>query len=645
MFNWLSNYDYDFALSTIPIQIILLLFYGSRRNLPIRQSTSFSIVMISNLIMTVTDIVACEMIADFKNHSLFALYFINMVYFLSFVVRGWALFDYTSECCRKYKILDSHSRFLAALPLIVVSTLILITPWAKTIFTFTDKGYQNCALYRSIYICTYFYIFGSYINIFFSYKDLSTRQRWGLLSYNTILFMGLLLRKLFYGQYLVTSYISLLSILIIFLTSENPDLYRDQKTKLFNREAFDVIGTNYLLRDEAFNSMIISVYNYETAIEVYGQNQLTEVLSRSGERIIERFPDYYVFYFSKGNFLLLDKKNANRDLDTYIEEWKEKFRRIKDYVNKDVSLTLSSMVIPYEMMKMNIGHIDDLLELSIESSYSENQKGNYLFNEALLKDLYHQKDVEVALRKALEEHSLEAYYQPIYSIKEDRIIGAEALARLIDPVLGYIPPLEFVAAAERNGDIMELGRQIFEKVCAFSKKLETYEGGIEFVNVNLSPAQCLNSMLASELSAIAEKYNVSMNMIDFEITETAAEDFQSIQKQIYLLRKEGAELSIDDFGAGTSNLARLMNLPIHVVKIDMDVAQSYFNNEAPFLPDLIRMFQNANMKIVVEGVETKEMKDMLLKMRCDYLQGYYFSKALPEDEFMKFVEENKDRKW
>ena len=136
-----------------------------------------------------------------------------------------------------------------------------------------------------------------------------------------------------------------------------------------------------------------------------------------------------------------------------------------------------------------------------------------------------------------------------------------------------------------------------------------------------------------------------MNMIDFEITETAAEDYLSIQKQIDLLQKEGAELSIDDFGAGTSNLARLMNLPIHVVKIDMDVAQSYFNNEAPFLPDLIRMFQNANMKIVVEGVETKEMKDMLLKMNCDYLQGYYFSKALPEDEFIKFVEENKNRKW
>lgn len=645
MYHWLSQYDYDFAIATIPIQIILLFFYGSRRNLPIRQSTSFSIVMISNLIMTITDILACEMNEIFSQFSLFTMYSVNMLYFLSFVIRGWALFDYTAECCREYKILDGRSRFLAALPVIAVTVMILITPWAKTIFTFTANGYQNCGLYRSIYVCTYFYIFASYVCTFICFKNLSTRIRWGLLSYNTILFLGLLLRKLFYGKYLVTSYISLLAILIIFLTTENPDLYRDQKTKLFNKDAFDVIAPNYLLRDEAFNSLIVSVYNYETATELYGQKQLYDSLRKIGDMIIQKFPGYYVFYFNKGDFFLIDKKNADKDLDTYVNEWKENFRKIREIANSEISLTMATMIIPYEMLKVNVRHINDLLDLAIESCYNENQKGNYLFNEELLTDLYRQKSIEVALNKALEEHALDVYYQPIYSIKEDKIIGAEALARLIDPLLGYIPPLEFVAVAERNGDIMELGRQVFEKVCAFAQKANLNEYGVEFVNVNLSPAQCLNSMLASELSDIAMKHDVPMNMIDFEITETAAEDFLSIQKQIYLLQKEGAELSLDDFGTGTSNLSRMMNLPIHVVKIDMDVAQAYFNNEAPFLPDLIRMFQNANMKIVVEGVETKEMKDMLMQMECDYLQGFYFAKGLPEDEFIKFMEENKNRRW
>ena len=645
MINWLSKYDYDFAIATIPIQIILLAFYGSRRNLPIRQSVSFSVVMITNLIMTVTDIVACEMNEVFTSFSPFVMYGINMLYFLAFAIRGWALFDYTAECCKQQKILDGRARMLTAIPLLIVIILILITPWCSTIFTFTEQGYQNCSLYRSIYACTYFYIFASCITIFFSFKNLSTRVRWGLLSYNTILFLGLVLRKLFYGKYLVTSYISLLAILIIFLTTENPDLYRDQKTKLFNKDAFDVIGPNYILREEAFNSLIVSVYNYETATELYGQKQLYESLSRLGDTIIQRFPGYYVFYFNKGDFFLIDKKNAYKDTDTYVEEWKENFKKIRDIANSEISLTMSTMVIPYEMLKINYRHMNDLIDMAIENSFNENQKGNYLFNEELLKRLYRQKAVEVALSKALDDHTLDVYYQPIYSIKDDRIIGAEALARLIDPLLGYIPPLEFVAVAERNGDIMEMGRQVFDKVCSFAQKAKQSGYDIEFINVNLSPAQCLNSMLASELSGIASKYEVPMNMIDFEITETAAEDFLSIQKQIYLLQKEGAELSLDDFGTGTSNLSRMMNLPIHVVKIDMDVAQSYFNNEAPFLPDLIRMFQNANMKIVVEGVETKEMKDMLLKMECDYLQGYYFSKALPEDDFIKFMDENKNRRW
>ena len=645
MFNWLSKYNYDFALATVPIQIILLFFYGSRRNLPIRQSVSFSIVMVTNLIMTISDIAACEMIAVYKEVPLFSLYAINIIYFLAFVFRGWALFDYTAECCKEHKILDGKSRFLAAIPACMTALLVLITPWAKTIFTITDQGYQNCTLYSSIYICTYFYIFASYVCVLVCYKNLSNRIRWGLLSYNTILFLGLVLRKALYGKYLVMSYISLLAILIIFLTTENPDLYRDQKTKLFNKNAFDLIGPNYLLRDEHFNSMIVSVYNYETATELYGQKQLYDALGRFGESIIQKFPDYYVFYFNKGNFFLIDKKNAGKDLDTYVKEWNENFKKIRDLANSEISLTMSTMVIPYEILKINYRHMNDLIDLAIESSYNENQKGNYLFNEELVTNLYRQKAVEVALNKALDKHTLDVYYQPIYSIREDRIVGAEALARLIDPVIGYIPPVEFVAVAEKNGDIMELGRQVFEKVCVFAEKSKLKEYDIEFVNVNLSPAQCLNNMLASELSDIASKHNVPMNMIDFEITETAASDFLSIQKQIYLLQKEGAELSLDDFGTGTSNLSRMMNLPIHVVKIDMDVAQAYFNNEAPFLPDLIRMFQNADMKIVVEGVETKQMKDMLLQMDCDYLQGFYFAKALPEEEFINFMEENKNRRW
>ena len=223
----------------------------------------------------------------------------------------------------------------------------------------------------------------------------------------------------------------------------------------------------------------------------------------------------------------------------------------------------------------------------------------------------------------------------IFSTAENRVVGAEALARLIDPEIGNIPPDEFIHVAERSGEIMELGRQIFEHVCSFIQSASLRERGIEFINVNLSPAQCMNAQLTAEFSAIAQRYQVPMDMIDFEITESTADDAHELQTQLIHLQKSGAELSIDDFGTGTSNLTRLTKLPIHVVKLDMSIAWAHFSGETTILPDLVRMFKNAGLKVVVEGVETAEMKESLTEMGCDYLQGYYFSAPIPAEDFDK----------
>ena len=187
---------------------------------------------------------------------------------------------------------------------------------------------------------------------------------------------------------------------------------------------------------------------------------------------------------------------------------------------------------------------------------------------------------------------------------------------------------------------MELGRQVFDRVCEFLETEQPNLLGLEKINVNLSPAQCMNDQLASELSAIAEKHNVSMEMIDFEITETSLENRLLLQKQMLRLQEKGARFSLDDFGAGTSNLVRLLNLPIHEVKLDISLVTSYFKGDSPMLPDLVRMFRNADMEIVAEGVETKEMAETLAEMGCNYEQGYYFSRPVPPKNFIAYLKKN-----
>ena len=126
-------------------------------------------------------------------------------------------------------------------------------------------------------------------------------------------------------------------------------------------------------------------------------------------------------------------------------------------------------------------------------------------------------------------------------------------------------------------------------------------------------------------------------MFDFEITESFIDDHQAIVNQMTRLQASGAELSLDDFGTGTSNIAQLLKLPIHVVKLDMSVVHSYFRGESKLLPDLIQMFRNSDMKIVVEGVETEEMKSRLADMGCDYEQGFFFSKPVPPNAFLAYL--------
>ena len=636
MFNWISPFNYDFAIAAIPIQIVLLVFYGVRRNLPIRQSSCFWFVMFANLIMTSADIISCEMNEIWYEYPLWVMYAINHAYFLGFIVRGWALFAYTAESSHSHKG-NWIFGIVTALPASVAVLLILSTPWTSAIYTIAEDGYHNCALYKTIYFSTYFYIIVSLIVVVSSWAKLSRRMKAGLLSFNLLLLFGIIIRKQFYHM-LVTSYFSILSILIIYLTSENPDLYRDNRTRLLNKAALDLIGLDYWERKVPFSLMTMAIHSYEESKSVYGIAQVNDGLKAIAAWLVNNYPNCSTFYTRNGNFILLFKGHLHEKPEKIMEEWKEKYEALQRSYYGVVQMKISAMLIPDSIIDGGELIAGDLARYALANSYNENRRGNYVFSDEMIKGVENQKSIERAVKDAIADNRFEVYFQPIYSIKEDKVMGAEALARLNDPKMGFIPPLDFIHVGEKNGDIMEIGRQIFEKICNFLERIDPKELGIEFINVNLSPIQCMSHSLTEELAGIAAKHNIPMSMFDFEITESLIDDYDMIQMQIAGLQAMGAELSLDDFGTGASNISSLMTLPIHVVKVDMTFTRSFFAGKADFLPDLIKLFQHSNMEIVVEGIETEEMKDKMAEMGCDYEQGYYFSKPLPPADFIKYME-------
>ena len=218
--------------------------------------------------------------------------------------------------------------------------------------------------------------------------------------------------------------------------------------------------------------------------------------------------------------------------------------------------------------------------------------------------------------------------------------SAEALIRLTDEKLGFVSPEEFIPIAERSGRILKIGEIVFESVCRFLSEGVITQYGIKYIEVNLSVVECMQSSLSEKLFHTMNQYHLDPSQINLEITETAtAERIGMLVKNMTELHKNGITFSLDDYGTGYSNISYMMSLPFHIIKIDKSLLWSSMKNEKAMiaLESIISMIRGMNMKILVEGVENEEMVELLKKLECHYLQGFYYSKPVPENEFIAFM--------
>ena len=219
---------------------------------------------------------------------------------------------------------------------------------------------------------------------------------------------------------------------------------------------------------------------------------------------------------------------------------------------------------------------------------------------------------------------------------------AEALARIRKSDGEIVPPGEFIPLAEENGQIIPIGTRVFDKVCRFISSGEAGKLGLKFIEVNLSAAQFDLENPALFVLKYTEKYNIDPGMINLEITETAAAKNRDIMlMNIQKLSEKGVTFSLDDFGTGRSNLDYFVNMPVRNIKFDYSFTQGYFNNEKTrhVLSGMADIFHKMDMHIVSEGIETEEQMKAMKDIGVEYIQGFYYSRPLPETEFLEFLAE------
>jgi len=298
----------------------------------------------------------------------------------------------------------------------------------------------------------------------------------------------------------------------------------------------------------------------------------------------------------------------------------------------------------------SIDSVYDAIEFYVlNKNYSEEPVSYEIFDDEFVKAQKRYSTIESLVSDAVSGDGFDVFYQPIFSTKHNSYITAEALIRLKDSkTIGFVSPEEFIPIAERKGLIIDLGIIVMEKVCQFAKKYDLKKLGIEYLEINLSGLQCMDTALSEKLRSIMDKYELEPNFFNFEITETVvSEKTDAITNNMVDLINMGSSFSMDDFGKGNSNLSKIADLPFELVKMDKSLVWAYFeeNNTKGkvILPCSITMMNNLNMKIVAEGVETEEHKNILSDMGVDYLQGYYFSRPISGDALITMLTDFKEK--
>ena len=259
-------------------------------------------------------------------------------------------------------------------------------------------------------------------------------------------------------------------------------------------------------------------------------------------------------------------------------------------------------------------------------------------------------DLDDIIERAIANNSFKMYYQPIYSTTEKCFVSAEALIRLEDEKYGFISPAHFIPFAETNGSIHAIGNYVLESVFRFMSNIGMMEMGLKYVEINLSASQCIESDLFDKVEELLDKYALLPEQISLELTETAADiDPTIVDQNVRKLHNLGIRFALDDYGTGYSNVKRMTTLPIDQVKLDKSFVDEINDPQMWIvIQDTISMLKEMGKEVLIEGVESEEVADRFINLECDllqgceYMQGFYFCKPLPEDEFVEFIKAHRN---
>ena len=380
-------------------------------------------------------------------------------------------------------------------------------------------------------------------------------------------------------------------------------------------------------------SRLRSIVGYEQSNEVIVtfSNYLTTITSEMNVNVYHTFDNHFL--------LTISNVNTVDDVKALIIQLQKKLAELYKMEDTNLHLTASVGVAIYPESGSTRKLLDNTYK-ALEMAQNKGDGNIVVYLPSTSQNEFDELRLHNDMKSGLEKGEFEVYYQPIIDVKNEEVVAAEALIRWIHPELGFIPPDVFIGLMEKTGFITKLGQFVLEEVLKQQKRWELFKFRPIDVSINVSMVEIATGEFVKNVDKQLRYHKIHPERIKFEITEGIAmisED--QTEKYFQRLKKLGVGISLDDFGTGYTSFTYLKKFPADILKIDKSLIDNIMTNKEDqrIVHAMIELGHNLRMKVVVEGVETKEMSELLISYGCDYIQGYYYSKPLPVFEFQKLL--------
>lgn len=600
------------------------------------QNKIFLIILLNILISIICDLCNSTILPYVKeNPSLIPFQEINQfIYFALHSILSPLFCFYIAIVIGAHYRLSKKYHLLYELPMIITEILVIANPVTHYICYFDEnRQFVRNKGESIIYIVSTFYFIAAILLIMLFWKAIDIKKRKTLVYFFTMVALGMLLQLLQPAMH-IELFMESLAITGVLITVENEDDRRNPRTGAYNELALSLDISMLMATKHPFSLICLKMANPQNLMQTVGPMNIENLTAMNISYLRTLLPNQNIYYMNPGTFIVM---NSNVDREKYMgmaETIYDRFLKEWDFQGRK---TVFHGVVFYVEIPKDFGSREQLMGL-IGSPVTENiiKKNSVLYGEDL-RFIFRRAQVERAILTGVKNRSFEVYYQPIYDASDRSIKSGEALLRLHDTIIGEIYPDEFLSIAERNGMIFELGDFVLEEVCKFLNSGIPVEMGIETLNVNLSSVQCTQANYANRIIQIVSRYDVDPERINFEIMESAANtDFEGLKSFITTLKDHGFHFSVDDYGIGYSNVHSIFSLDVDIIKIDRTILWEAEQTKVGriIMESSTEMIKRMGKKLLISGVESKAQVELAQEFGVDYLQGFYFSNPVSQNEFI-----------